>query len=124
MSTTTAPTENARTENASTENASTENVPNEEGSTDKDAYSPYRVEATLEEAKVGLRVRFEQDGEEVTNLLQFSTDREVLEGDAIPNEDGIGSMEEAIQEANKGWEVDILIHEERARMWAVPDLVF
>lgn len=97
---------------------------NESSESTEDNYSPYRVEGRLEKAATGVKVHFEQDGEKCTNLVQFSTDEEALKGDAIPDENGIEDMEEAIREAEKGWSVDILIHEERARLWAVPDLVF
>lgn len=89
-----------------------------------DHYEPHRIEAELEKAKTGVLVRFQYDGEECTRLAQFTHEQETLKQDAIPDEEGISDMEEAIDEAERGWTVSVRLHEERARLWSVADLAY
>lgn len=91
---------------------------------DNEPYDPINVEATLGHDGINLILNFEYDGEQHDRLMQFGPDHEVLLNDAAPDEEGVSSMEEAMEEARKGYDVDILIHQARAHAWSKAVLEF
>ena len=87
-------------------------------------FDPHNVEATLSYEIESPRLQYEHGGEAIDKLLNgyFDPEGGILKQDCVPNEEGISSMEEAIQEARKGHNVpikihhSIKIHHERARV--------
>ena len=83
-------------------------------------FDPHNVEAELFCVIESPRLQFERGGETTDRLLNdyFDPEGGILKADCIPNEAGISSMKEAIQEARKGYTVAIKIHHRRAGMLA------
>ncbi|MCS3830700.1 hypothetical protein GGP91_002793 [Salinibacter ruber] len=83
-------------------------------------FDPHNVEAELSYEIESPRLRLEHGGETTDRLLNdyFDPEKGILKADCIPNEAGISSMKEAIQEARKGYTVAIKIHHRRAGMLA------
>jgi len=67
-------------------------------------FDPHNVEATLSYEIESPRLQYEHGGEAIDKLLNgyFDPEGGILKQDCVPNEEGISSMEEAIQEARKG----------------------
>ena len=81
---------------------------------------PRSVEAELFCVIESPRFQFERGGETTDRLLNdyFDPEGGILKADCVPNEAGISSMEEAIEEARKGYTVAIKIHHRRAGILA------
>ncbi|MBB4091166.1 hypothetical protein [Salinibacter ruber] len=75
-------------------------------------FDPHNVEAELFCVIESPRLQFERGGETTDRLLNDYLDPEggILKADCVPNEAGISSMQEATQEARKGYTVAIKIH--------------
>lgn len=86
---------------------------------------PHNVEEELFCVIESPRLRFERGGGATDPLLNDYFDPEggisetnILRADCVPNEAGISSMQEAIEEARKGYTVAIKIHHRRAGILA------
>ncbi|MCS3675265.1 hypothetical protein [Salinibacter ruber] len=83
-------------------------------------FDPHNVEAELSCVIESPRLQFERGGGATDPLLNdyFDPEGGILKADCVPDEAGISSMEEAIEEARKGYTVAIKIHYRRAGILA------
>jgi hypothetical protein len=83
-------------------------------------FDSHNVEAELSYEIESPRLQFERGGETTDRLLNdyFDPEGGILKADCVPDEAGISSMEEAIEEARKGYTVAIKIHYRRAGILA------
>lgn len=80
-----------------------------------EAHSPYNIPATITSDRMGnIIVEFEYDGEMVDDYLQRSQEIKAFMGYFVPDERGVDSVDQALEEAQNGYEVDVLLYDEYA----------